>query len=256
MQIIFRWFAAAILAASLPVIADSHLSAFPFVERHAGMKPESNVLPADVVTRHREAKPEKDAFADHVLFPQVRKRLSALLEAREAHLAAIAPEVSLDFDPATELATVTTLEKRQTPFTKPGQWLSGVWSALLMKPPAEERTVVEQFAMADAEGKTGVAADADTADLVPLSAPGEGREWVLALNKPVAQQLQDWAKEAGWKLHWSLPDPKLCGNAVTYRGTFDQAIEMVVSTLYPDGMPIRLALRDKTKKIEVSHVDK
>lgn len=243
--------AVAALAATIESTANEAAEAVEPIEQADDVVSDAEKAQAPVLSAEMMA----STTDQKVFFPHIRKMYATYLanKAVAGEVVSDSTNVELTLDQRTERVTV------KTPAAEPESaglkgFFQGALAAVGIKSSTDEpAAVVEQFEITDATGAVGTMSSPDTAELKPIVRE-DSRDWFLSHREPMAQQIQEWAQEAGWKLVWTLPEVSVGEASVIYRGSFDQALEMVLTTLYPDNMPVRFSMRDSTKTAEVIHV--
>lgn len=97
--------------------------------------------------------------------------------------------------------------------------------------------------------------DQASAEMPKTAAAVPPQTWTLNADDPIHVQLQDWAKQSGWRLEWKLKRSWVTPAPAKFTGTFDQAVDQVITGLYAEGKPVHLALWAGNKYAEVTNVD-
>lgn len=84
-------------------------------------------------------------------------------------------------------------------------------------------------------------------------APKSHKRFQLVKGYPIHSQLQAWAKEAGWDLHWyPAVSWKAIGSAdMSAHKDVSTAVEEVIEVLRDEGKPIRLRISEGNRVMEV-----
>lgn len=86
-----------------------------------------------------------------------------------------------------------------------------------------------------------------------MAAKSTGGTWVLNKNYTLRQNLEMWAKKAGWTLSWKAPDYNVIANA-TFTGAIDSEDGPIISILkhYEDAtLPLKVSIMGGNKVISV-----
>lgn len=80
--------------------------------------------------------------------------------------------------------------------------------------------------------------------------------WTLRAGQPIHSQLQNWAAQAGWAFTWNMERSWIIPAEASFDGSFDEALEQVIVSLYMEGHPIRLAIWEGNRLAEVAITDR
>lgn len=79
--------------------------------------------------------------------------------------------------------------------------------------------------------------------------------WKLVPDKPLHEQLEQWAYQSGWTFRWNVKKSWIVPAAAEFPGPFDRALEDVVRSLYRQGHPLVLKLWEGNHVAEIVEAD-
>lgn len=84
--------------------------------------------------------------------------------------------------------------------------------------------------------------------------------WVLRPGRLIQEELQAWAQmtratDMPWSFSWKVDRGWTVPAQSQFEGTFDQAAEAVIRTLFEQGKPVRAEIWEGNRIFEVLHVD-
>lgn len=92
-----------------------------------------------------------------------------------------------------------------------------------------------------------------TPDAKPSAGPlNIAPAWNLREGQMVGKEIQNWAKNAGWKVIWQLPKDWFIPASTTFSGDFKAAASEVITTLAANGILIRAQFFDGNKTMVVT----
>lgn len=75
----------------------------------------------------------------------------------------------------------------------------------------------------------------------PVTHTYDQQVWVLRVNTPVAQDIKQWGKEAGWDVRWNMSETPIMSRTMSFTGSFKQAVSTVIESLHQRGINIHVA---------------
>ncbi|MDM7323118.1 MAG: toxin co-regulated pilus biosynthesis Q family protein [Gammaproteobacteria bacterium] len=76
--------------------------------------------------------------------------------------------------------------------------------------------------------------------------------WTLTAGALLHEQLEGWAKQAGWTFVWKLPHTWDIPATAQFYGTFEEAMGQVVKSLYNQGKNVRLVIWKGNRLVEIN----
>lgn len=83
--------------------------------------------------------------------------------------------------------------------------------------------------------------------------PNVAQAWILKKGQPIHTQLQEWGARAGWTVNWEIEKTWAIPAETRFGGTFQQALEQVIKTLYSQGYPIYLEMWDDNHVADIKN---
>ncbi|HEY4350793.1 MAG TPA: toxin co-regulated pilus biosynthesis Q family protein [Paraburkholderia sp.] len=94
-------------------------------------------------------------------------------------------------------------------------------------------------------------AHAQTPTVAPTPPPVQQTWRIEPSDRTVRAALTRWAQEAGWQLVWEAPTDFSVDAAATVHGTFDEALQQVVSALAHSNAPVQAILYQGNKVLRI-----